>query len=115
MVDWNCIFCDISQGKIPATKIFEDDTVFAILDIAPKAPEHILVIPHAHIEDLVFSSVREINAVMHCMKKAPQIANNRGLSHSGYRLVVNQGIDSGQEVPHFHLHILGGRKLQTMG
>lgn len=115
MADLNCVFCDISQGKIPSNKIFEDGELFAVLDINPKAPEHILVIPHIHVEDLSLSSAREIDAVASCLKRAPQIAKERGLSRSGYRLVVNQGVDSGQEVPHFHLHILGGRRLQMMG
>tara|TARA_Y100001936_G_scaffold250471_1_gene303340 strand:- start:3234 stop:3581 length:348 start_codon:yes stop_codon:yes gene_type:complete len=115
MNERDCIFCGISQGEITSNKIFEDDQAFAILDISPKAPEHVLVIPHIHVGDLINASLPEFKAARHCFEIAPQIAKSRGLGLSGYRLVTNQGSDSGQEVPHFHLHILGGRKLQGMG
>ena len=107
MTEENCVFCKIGRGDIPAEKLFDDGRVFAIHDVNPKAPTHILVIPYAHVEALA--------AVARCLEVAPRIAREAGLAASGYRLTANQGPDSGQEVPHFHLHILGGRALGPMG
>ena len=115
MADPNCIFCKIAQGDIPAEKIFDDGTVFAIHDIAPKAPTHVLVIPREHVEALAEADASLVGAAAHCLEAAPGIARDLGLTGGGYRLVANQGPDSGQEVPHFHLHILAGRRLGPMG
>ncbi len=115
MADPNCIFCKIAQGDIPAEKLFDDGTVFAIRDIAPKAPTHILVIPHEHVEALAEADGALVGAAAHCLEAAPGIARELGVTGAGYRLVANQGPDSGQEVPHFHLHILAGRRLGPMG
>lgn len=115
MDEANCIFCKIGRGEIPAEKLFDDGRVFAIRDINPKAPVHILVIPYAHVEALADATPDDLAAVARCLEAAPAIAREAGLSASGYRLVANQGADSGQEVPHFHLHILGGRTLGPMG
>lgn len=115
MAEANCIFCKIGRGEIPAEKLFDDGRVFAIRDINPRAPVHILVIPYAHIEALADATPDDLAAVARCLEVAPAIAREAELSASGYRLVANQGSDSGQEVPHFHLHILGGRTLGPMG
>ena len=136
MADPNCIFCRIAQGDIPAEKLFDDGAVFAIRDINPKAPTHVLVIPHEHVEALAdaanatpaLSGPEEITrfecfpydparaaAAARCLEAAPAIARDLGVAETGYRLVANQGPDSGQEVPHFHLHILAGRRLGPMG
>ena len=115
MTDPDCIFCKIGRGEIPAEKIYDDGRVFAIRDINPKAPVHILVIPYAHIEALAEASPDNLAAVARCLEAAPGIVREAGLCASGYRLVANQGADSGQEVPHFHLHILGGRALGPVG
>ena len=111
----DCVFCKIGSGDIPAEKVYDDGAVFAINDIHPKAPVHVLVIPHAHVGALASEPVEGVNAAAQCLSTAPQIASKVGVDKGGYRLVVNQGADSGQEVPHFHLHILGGRKLGPMG
>ena len=115
MADPNCIFCKIAQGDIPAEKLFDDGTAFAIRDIAPKAPTHVLVIPHEHVEALADAAPTLVAAAAHCLDVAPGIARSLGVADAGYRLVANQGQDSGQEVPHFHLHILAGRRLGPMG
>ena len=115
MADPNCIFCKIAQGDIPAEKIYDDGTVFAIRDINPKAPTHVLVIPYEHVEALSDADPALVAAAAHCLEAAPRIARELGLTETGYRLVANQGPDSGQEVPHFHLHILAGRRLGPMG
>ena len=115
MADANCIFCKIGSGEIPADKLFDDGRVFAIRDVNPKAPVHILVIPRAHIEALADAPSDAVADAARCVEAAPGVAREAGLDASGYRLVANQGADSGQEVPHFHLHILGGRALGPMG
>ena len=115
MVDPNCIFCKIAQGDIPAEKIYDDGTVFAIRDINPKVPTHVLVIPYEHVEALSDADPALVAAAARCLEVAPRIARQLGIAETGYRLVANQGPDSGQEVPHFHLHILAGRRLGSMG
>ena len=115
MADPNCIFCKIAQGDIPAEKIYDDGTVFAIRDINPKAPTHVLVIPYEHVEALSDAAPALVAAAARCFEVAPGIARDLGVTETGYRLVANQGPDSGQEVPHFHLHILAGRRLGPMG
>jgi histidine triad (HIT) family protein len=115
MTQQDCIFCKIGRGDIPAEKLFDDGTAFAINDLNPKAPTHILVIPHAHVEALTQASDDQRAAAAHCMAVAPQIAEAAGVATRGYRLIANQGPESGQEVPHFHLHILGGRAMGGMG
>jgi len=109
----SCIFCKIGNGDLPSDKVFDDGEAFAIRDIHPKAPTHVLVVPHTHIEALAEGSAAQRDAAAHCLAVAPRIAKDLGVT--SYRLVVNQGPDSGQEVPHFHLHILGGRRLGAMG
>ena len=115
MADPNCIFCKIAQGDIPADKLFDDGAVFAIRDINPKAPAHVLVIPHEHVEALADADAARVAAAARCLEAAPAIARELGVAETGYRLVANQGPDSGQEVPHFHLHVLAGRRLGPMG
>ena len=109
----SCIFCKIGRGEIPSTKLFDDGQAFAIKDINPKAPTHVLVIPYAHMGALTEASDALLDAAAHCLAVAPRVAKELGVR--SYRLVVNQGADAGQEVPHFHLHILGGRRLGAMG
>ena len=106
----NCIFCMIAEGKIPSTKVYEDEMILAFRDIAPMAPTHILVIPKAHI-----GSVNEITAensavVTHIFEVIPTIAAAEKLE-GGYRVVSNCGPDAGQTVHHLHFHILGGKQL----
>ncbi len=110
----DCIFCKIGRGDIPSEKVFDDATAFAIRDINPKAPVHLLLIPYAHVEALADATAEQAAAAAHCFEVAPAVARQAGLTAGGYRLVVNQGPDSGQEVPHFHLHVLGGRRLGPM-
>ena len=114
MSEQDCVFCKIGRGEIPSEKLFDDGVVFAIRDIKPKASVHVLVIPYAHVEALTAASEEQIEAASHCLSVAPAVASSVGGCGEGYRLVVNQGPDSGQEVPHFHMHILGGRPLGSM-
>jgi histidine triad (HIT) family protein len=109
----DCIFCKVGRGDIPSEKLFDDGEAFAIKDINPRAPTHVLVIPYAHIGALTDSSDGHRLAAAHCLAVAPGIAKDLGVD--SYRLIVNQGADAGQEVPHFHLHILAGRRMGPMG
>ncbi len=106
----DCIFCMIAEGKIPSTKVYEDDDILAFRDINPQTPVHVLVIPKAHI-----ASVDEITAdnsalVAKIFEAIPKIASLEGLTN-GYRVISNVGEDGAQSVRHMHFHILGGVKL----
>ena len=111
----DCIFCKIGQGEIPSELLYRDDKVFVIRDINPRAPSHFLVIPFEHVIYLA-SFTQDSEALLgHLVLVAKGLAQREGLMDNGYRLVINQGSDSGQEVPHLHLHVLGGRRLGAMG
>ena len=113
--DSNNIFAKILRGEIPCNKVYEDDHVLAFHDIDPKAPVHILVIPKGEylaIDDFGRNaSPEEIKALYAAVAK---IAKDNNLDESGFRTIANTGLNGGQEVPHFHLHILGGKKLGPM-
>ena len=106
----NCLFCKIIAGEIPATKVYEDDTILAFRDIAPQAPTHILVVPKCHIPDVDGITAENSAVIAHIFAVIPQIAKAEGLVN-GYRVVTNCGADAGQTVPHLHFHILGGKPL----
>jgi histidine triad (HIT) family protein len=105
----DCIFCKIVQGIIPATKVYEDDTILAFNDIHPKASVHILVIPKVHIANLNDLTTDNSALISHMVLSLPKIAEQQGLT--GFRVIVNNGPEGGQEVPHLHFHILGGQRL----
>ncbi|MCC9641696.1 histidine triad nucleotide-binding protein [Rhodopirellula sp. JC740] len=104
------IFSKIIAKEIPADIVHEDDLCLAFRDIAPKAPTHILVIPKREIVSLADLTDEDEQVMGHCVVVASKVAAAEGLS-DGYRLVVNTGSDGGQEVPHVHFHLLGGRKM----
>jgi diadenosine tetraphosphate (Ap4A) HIT family hydrolase len=109
------IFARILRGEIPCGKVYEDAHVLAFNDIQPKAPVHILVIPkgkYVSIADFgANASQEEIGAFYRAVSK---IAEEKGLAEEGFRVIANTGLNGGQEVPHFHVHILGGRALGPM-
>jgi diadenosine tetraphosphate (Ap4A) HIT family hydrolase len=110
--DENNIFARILRGEIPATKIYEDEYVIAINDIAPQAPVHILIMPKGKYISFADFSARASDAEIAALARATgKIADNVGLAGTGYRLLLNHGPDSHQEVPHLHIHILGGKSL----
>lgn len=103
-----CIFCKIANGEVPSNKVYEDEDFMAFHDQNPKAPIHILIIPKAHVEK--FQNVKpELMAKM--TPFIQKIANMLELDKNGYRLIINNGEDGGQEVMHLHFHLLGGTKL----
>ena len=108
----NCIFCKIITGEIPASKVFEDEKIVVFEDLNPQAPIHILLIPKEHFASLKDIPEDKKNILSHILLKARQIAQEKGIAESGYRIVLNTERDSGQEVFHIHFHLLGGRKMQ---
>ena len=109
------IFAKILRGEIPVKRVYEDDWVLAFFDHAPAAPSHVLVIPkkpYRSFEDFsLHASDQELVAFF---RAVGHIARQAGLTESGYRLITNHGRDANQEVPHFHVHILGGRALGAL-
>jgi histidine triad (HIT) family protein len=110
----DCLFCNIGSGAIPAPHVHDDDVCFAIADIAPKAPTHLLIIPREHFSGPPELTEAREKTVGHLVHVAAKLAQDRGLG-SGYRLVMNSGADAGQTVFHLHMHLLGGRPLDAMG
>ena len=106
----DCIFCKIIAGDIPSQKVYEDEKVYAFRDIAPQAPQHILVIPKAHIASAFDVTEEHGGLVAACFTAIPKIAKEQGLE-SGFRVITNSGADGGQTVFHLHFHILGGKPL----
>ena len=103
------IFAKILKGDIPCDKVFEDDHVLAFNDIAPQAPVHILVIPKkAYISIDDFGEKAEPEESKAMFSAIHKIVKEKGLQNSGFRVIANTGKEGGQEVPHFHMHIIGG-------
>jgi histidine triad (HIT) family protein len=109
------IFARILRGEIPSDKVFEDDHVLAFNDINPLSPTHILVIPKGpYVSWDDFSERASDQEIGAFVRAVGRIARDAGLVAPGYRLLANVGPDSGQEVPHLHVHIFGGRPLGPM-
>lgn len=105
------IFQKIINRNIPAKIVFENDRLIAINDINPQAPTHILIIPKKLIINLLDAENEDQQILGEMLLASKEIAKTIGLQESGYRIVINNGGDAGQEVPHLHLHLLAGRKL----
>ena len=109
------IFAKILRGEIPSRKVFEDQWAFAFHDIHPQAPVHVLVIPKAGYVSLADFSARASEAeIAGFWRAVGAVARDLGLETPGYRALLNVGEHAGQEVPHFHVHIFGGRPLGRM-
>ncbi|MBT3182446.1 MAG: histidine triad nucleotide-binding protein [Deltaproteobacteria bacterium] len=111
----DCIFCKIANGEIPSEKIFEDEEIIAFNDINPAAPKHMLIVPKEHIPTLNDLQERHVPLIGKMFATAKDLAKKTGISESGYRTIINCNGDSGQEVFHIHLHVLGGARLGRMG
>jgi len=109
------IFARILRGELPSSKVFEDEHVLAFHDINPLAPTHILVIPKGpYVSWDDFSEKASDSEIAAFVRASGRIAREAGLVEGGYRLLANSGANSGQEVPHLHLHIFAGRPLGPM-
>ena len=103
----DCIFCKIVDGKIPCQKIFEDEDLLAFKDLYPQRPVHVLVIPKKHITSLATATAEDALVLGKMLVKANEIAVEQG-SPDGFRVIINTGRVGSQEVPHLHMHIVGG-------
>ena len=110
----DCIFCKIRDGEVPGDILSRNDHCFVIRDIAPQSPTHLLVVPLQHFTYLT-DLTPEFYPILGAMFSAARYAAEaHGIAAAGYRLVINQGEQAGQAVPHLHLHVLGGRSLGPM-
>jgi histidine triad (HIT) family protein len=107
VADPNCIFCRIVAGQIPSKKVFEDDEILVFHDIHPWAPVHVLIIPKLHIPSMVDMTDADAPLLGKMMAISPRLMRELGVT-DGFRHVLNTGRDGRQEVPHLHLHLMGG-------
>ena len=106
------LFEKIIARKIPASIEYEDESVVAFRDINPMAPIHLLIVPRKPLARIDAATPEDQSLLGHLLLKAAEIARKLGLDRTGYRLVLNNGRDGGESVPHLHCHILGGRSMQ---
>lgn len=109
-----CIFCQIANGEIPARIRYEDDDVVVFDDINPKAPFHVLVVPKKHIKNLNDASKTDQDLLGHMLLVVQKVTKEAKVAENGYKVVINNGKESGQLVDHLHMHILGGKLLSRM-
>jgi histidine triad (HIT) family protein len=103
----DCIFCKIARGELPAKKLYEDDDVVVFPDVHPAAPVHLLMVPKEHFVTLGDAQEHHERLLGKMLLLAPRLAREQGATN-GYRVVINNGPDGGQEVHHLHVHVLGG-------
>jgi histidine triad (HIT) family protein len=106
-----CIFCRIVAGEVPSDIVYQDEDFLAFRDISPQAPTHLLIIPKIHITSSAELTEEQQELTGHLITIAKNLAEKEGIDKRGYRLVINCGPDGGQAVPHLHLHLIGGRRL----
>ncbi len=107
----DCVFCKIVAKKMPCEMEYEDDEIAVFWDINPQAPVHLLIVPKDHIVHLTDFTKKNTHLLGRMMEIAEDLAQKMNLLEKGYRVVLNEGKDAGQSIFHFHLHILGGRRL----
>lgn len=111
-----CVFCRIIRKEVPSQPIHEDHDMIAFPDIHPVAPVHVLIVPKEHMADLNEAGGKDVPLLGKMLRLAARIANEKGVAESGYRVVINNGEEGGQVVPHLHLHLIGGKALgQKLG
>ena len=104
-----CLFCKMASGEIKPDVVFENERILAFRDINPQAPSHILIIPKRHIATL--DQLDDQVLAGELLLTVKQLAEQEGLTAKGYRSVININEHGGQEVPHLHLHLIGGRQM----
>jgi histidine triad (HIT) family protein len=110
-----CLFCNMAQGKMQVDKLYEDDLVFSVRDIHPRAPIHVMVIPKQHVPTALDITDEHGPLLARLFAVAAQVARQEGLDERGFRLAFNVGDHAGMTIPHLHLHIVGGRPLGPEG
>ncbi len=111
----DCLFCAMASGGVPTERLAENEHAFAIRDINPRAPTHVLIIPRMHIEsarEIEWGHTEQLGAMF---VLASEVARLEGVSEDGYRLAFNVGDAAGMTIDHLHLHLLGGRRLGPEG
>jgi histidine triad (HIT) family protein len=113
----DCLFCRMAAGTAPVDKLYEDDLVFSIRDINPRAPAHVMIIPKRHIPSVrdLTDAAGDAALLSHIFATSTRVADELGLKERGYRLAFNVGDEGGQTIYHLHLHLLGGRRLGAEG
>ena len=107
----DCIFCAMSSGAMQVNFLYLDQQIMVIRDIRPRAPTHLLIIPRRCVKGLTYAAGRTSAVLGQMFVIAEEMARREGVTVSGYRLIVNQGPDSGQELEHLHMHLLAGRDM----
>lgn len=107
-----CHFCKIVSNDAKAEIVYRDDQATSFRDIHPAAPTHILIVPNKHIESVNELEPDDEELMGHLFTVARQLANEEGISESGYRLITNTGSDGGQTIFHLHVHLIGGQRMR---
>ena len=108
----DCLFCRIIRKEIPSEIIYQDDMITVFKDINPAAPVHLLVIPNKHIPSVCEMDEKDEIIFGKLFSAAKAAAEQMGIAETGYRLIINNGPDAHQEIPHVHMHVLGGGKMK---
>ena len=112
MINPSCVFCKIVSGEAPATIVYQDEFVTAFRDKHPVAPTHVLIVPNKHIQSINHVEADDEQLLGQIFITARKIAELEEISKSGYRAIVNTGIDGGQTVFHLHMHVIGGQRMK---
>lgn len=112
--DPDCIFCKLALGQIPSRKVFEDDGLLVFHDINPWAPVHLLIVPKEHVPSMYELEPRHAPLLGRMLSMAPNLMREHGVTN-GFRTLINNGADGLQEVPHLHLHVIGGPRPWAKG
>ncbi len=110
----DCLFCKIANGEIESEIVYSDDRVCAFNDINPQAPVHILIVPRKHIEGINSLTENDTEIIGHILLIAKRLSEEKTISESGFRILVNSGPNAGQVVEHLHFHLLGGTRLKPI-
>ena len=105
----DCLFCGIVEGRVKGDVVYRDESVVAFRDIRPQAPVHILIVPRKHVATILDLEANDQAVVGQIFLVIAKLAREQGIAESGFRVVVNSGVDAGQTVFHLHFHLLGGR------
>jgi Diadenosine tetraphosphate (Ap4A) hydrolase and other HIT family hydrolases len=108
----SCIFCKIISEEAKATILYQDEQVTAFQDLHPVAPTHILLVPNKHIESVGTLDIEDEQLIGHLFTVGRKLAEEAGIAKGGYRLITNTGVNSGQTIFHFHLHLIGGQRMR---
>jgi histidine triad (HIT) family protein len=107
----DCLFCKIDSGEIPSEKVYDGEGVFAIKDVNPQAPVHLLILPKKHFSTIMEIEDEDQKLIGSIFTVANKLAKESGLSDTGFRMILNCGRGAGQSVFHVHYHLMGGRAL----